>query len=485
MEAMMVHSDASNEQQLPKHPVKFTAEDLRAYLEPIIDKMIASEDSYQFRQPVDPVALNILDYPTIIKSPMDISTIHNKLLRGEYKNPLEFCDDAWLMFNNAWIYNKRTTRIYKTCIKLAELFVESMNPVVKALGYCCARQYVYLPHVLLCYGNQLSCKISCDENYFYYNNSEPSRFNLSSDKYAFCAKCFNSVKSDSIFVGDDPAQTLVEIPKHLFLQAKNDIQEPEATIECTVCTRRWHQVCALHFDQIWPEGFICNTCLRQYNIKRKENCYVAQKLPVTDLSSQLEKRVNDFLHNEDCHTGRVTIRVLTSNKKLCEVKSQLKKYYPNQLVNDYPYRTQAIFAFQEIEGVDVVFFGMYVQEYDEHCPAPNTRRVYISDFDTVNFFRPEIYQTNVYHEILIGYLDYAKQHGYIYAHIWAFPASQGIDYIFHRHPPEQHMLKTKHMYDWCKKMLDKAILERIVINYKVKYFLYVKLQCRVFELLIT
>ena len=42
---------------------------------------------------------------------------------------------------------------------------------------------------------------------------EPSRSNLSGDKYTFCSKCFDAVKGDSIFVGDDPAQTLVEITK--------------------------------------------------------------------------------------------------------------------------------------------------------------------------------------------------------------------------------------------------------------------------------
>ncbi|CAF2735265.1 unnamed protein product [Rotaria sp. Silwood2] len=76
--------------QLSKHPIQFTPETLRTHLEPIIHNMVAWEDSYPFRQPVDPVALNILDYPTINKHIMNISTMHNKLLRGEYKNPLQF-----------------------------------------------------------------------------------------------------------------------------------------------------------------------------------------------------------------------------------------------------------------------------------------------------------------------------------------------------------------------------------------------------------
>ncbi|CAF2157388.1 unnamed protein product [Rotaria magnacalcarata] len=234
--------DASS-RQLPKHPVQFTADELREHLEPVIQKMLLIEDSHRFRQSVDPVALTILDYPTIVKNPMDISTMQDRLKRGLHKTPLEFCDDAWLMFNNAWIYNQKTARVYKMCTKRSDIFADAIDPVVQKLGYCCGRQYIYLPLVMFCYGNQLCCQISCEGNYYYYHNPEPSRINLSLDKYTLCSKCFDSVKSDSIYIGDDPTQTLVEIPKYLFLSSKNDIQEPEALI---ACTRHWHRVCALH-----------------------------------------------------------------------------------------------------------------------------------------------------------------------------------------------------------------------------------------------
>ena len=132
----------------------------------------------------------------------------------------------------------------------------------------------------------------------------------------------------------------------------------------------------------------------------------------------------------------------------------------------FPYRAKALFAWEEIDGVDVCFFGMHVQEYGSDSSPPNQRRVYLAYLDSVHFFRPKQLRTAVYHEILLGYLDYAKQQGYSMAHIWACPPSEGDDYIFHCHPPEQKIPKPKRLQDWYKKMLDKGLNEKIVVDYK-------------------
>jgi len=39
------------------------------------------------------------------------------------------------------------------------------------------------------------------------------------------------------------------------------------------------------------------------------------------------------------------------------------------------------------------------------------RRVYIAYLDSVHYFQPRHFRTTVYHEILIGYMDYAKSLG--------------------------------------------------------------------------
>ena len=92
------------------------------------------------------------------------------------------------------------------------------------------------------------------------------------------------------------------------------------------------------------------------------------------------------------------------------------------------------------------------------------RRVYIAYLDSVHFFQPRLFRTAVYHEMLIGYLDYAKRLGYSLAHIWACPPSEGDDYIFHCHPSDQRIPKPKRLQEWYKKMLDKVFIDKLKIK---------------------
>ncbi|KAM6904880.1 CREB binding protein b isoform 2-T2 [Xenentodon cancila] len=436
----------------------FKPEELRQALMPTLEALYRQDpESLPFRQPVDPMLLGIPDYFDIVKNPIDLSTIKRKLDTGQYQEPWQYVDDVWLMFNNAWLYNRKTSRVYKYCTKLAEVFEAEIDPVMQGLGYCCGRKYEFSPQTLCCYGKQL-CTISRDGTYYSYQN-----------RYHFCEKCFNEIQGNSVTLGDDPAQPQTVISKDQFEKKKNDMLDPEPFVECKDCGRKMHQICVLHYDVIWPSGFICDNCLKKSGKARKENKFSARRLQTTKLGSYIEERVNKYLKRQNHpEAGEVFVRVVASSDKTVDVKPGMKSRFVDsgEMMESFPYRTKALFAFEEIDGVDVCFFGMHVQEYGSDCAVPNTRRVYISYLDSIHFFRPRLLRTAVYHEILIGYLEYVKKLGYVTGHIWACPPSEGDDYIFHCHPPDQKIPKPKRLQEWYRKMLDKAFAERIIHDYK-------------------
>ncbi|RVE69195.1 hypothetical protein OJAV_G00075480 [Oryzias javanicus] len=436
----------------------FKPEELRQALMPTLEALYRQDpESLPFRQPVDPQLLGIPDYFDIVKNPMDLSTIKRKLDTGQYQEPWQYIEDVWLMFNNAWLYNRKTSRVYKYCSKLAEVFETEIDPVMQGLGYCCGRKFEFSPQTLCCYGKQL-CTIQRDAAYFSYQN-----------RYHFCEKCFNEIQGESVSLGDDPSQPQTSINKDQFQRKKNDTLDPELLVECIDCGRKMHQICVLHNETIWPSGFVCDNCLKRANKSRKENKYAAKRLPQTKLGNFLETRVNDYLKRQNhLESGEVTIRVVHVSDKVVEVKPGMKSRFVDsgEMAESFPYRMKALFAFEDIDGADVCFFGMHVQEYGSDCPPPNQRRVYISYLDSVHFFKPRHLRTAVYHEILLGYLEYVKRQGFTTGHIWACPPSEGDDYIFHCHPPDQKIPKPKRLQEWYKKMLDKAVSERIVHDYK-------------------
>ncbi|KAI8050928.1 hypothetical protein BDF22DRAFT_694042 [Syncephalis plumigaleata] len=71
----------------------------------ILNKLMIHRTAGPFLVPVDPVALNIPTYFTVVKSPMDLSTIKRKLDNGEYKTVKAFDADVRLIISNCLLFN--------------------------------------------------------------------------------------------------------------------------------------------------------------------------------------------------------------------------------------------------------------------------------------------------------------------------------------------------------------------------------------------
>ena len=118
-----------------------------------------------------------------------------------------------------------------------------------------------------------------------------------------------------------------------------------------------------------------------------------------------------------------------------EVLDRMKKRYAfRNYPSEFNYRCKCLIVFQNLDGVDVILFGMYVYEHGENNPMPNKRVVYLSYLDSVHFMRPREMRTYIYHEILVSYLDYVRKKGFEKVHIWACPPGKGDDYILYAKP---------------------------------------------------
>lgn len=92
------------------------------------------KDAAPFLHPVDPVALNVPHYPSIIKSPMDLGTIERKLMSSSsqkpdmnpnnprYNNADEFIADVRLVFTNCLTFNGPDHAISKAAKHLESVF---------------------------------------------------------------------------------------------------------------------------------------------------------------------------------------------------------------------------------------------------------------------------------------------------------------------------------------------------------------------------
>ena len=83
---------------------------------------------WPFEEPVDPITLNIPDYPQVVKNPMDIGTIRKRLHEGYYNDQTDmFVKDIRRVFMNAAIYNDPYHQIHKYAVQCSNIFEKKLD----------------------------------------------------------------------------------------------------------------------------------------------------------------------------------------------------------------------------------------------------------------------------------------------------------------------------------------------------------------------
>ncbi|KAF2105523.1 hypothetical protein BDV96DRAFT_509253, partial [Lophiotrema nucula] len=85
-----------------------------------------------FRDPVDPVALKIPQYPEFVKEPMDLSTMETKLKNNSYTLVQEFMEDLDRIINNSVIFNGKEHLVTQAAYNMRAYFLKGMGKMPRA-----------------------------------------------------------------------------------------------------------------------------------------------------------------------------------------------------------------------------------------------------------------------------------------------------------------------------------------------------------------
>jgi E1A/CREB-binding protein len=468
--------------------VRITAAKVKELFMPILDEILRLPNCLSiFGSPVDPVLFNLPDYFTIIKSPMDLGSVRKKLEALQYRDSSFFVEDVHLTFDNAMLYNPKSSQIhqlaksfkkdfdnkYKNATAKYESTLEANRLDENACVICGETKLNFEPPVYYCNGRCGGQRIR--RNAFFYS--------AANNTYHWCSNCFQDLKDSQPIRLPDLTITKAELRES---KKKHQEEAQESWVQCDSCTRWVHTICGL-FNSRRNFGddvsYMCANCLVD---KRKTggdhiigavSCKTkASDLPRCNMSDFLEARLLERLETAYTETAaklgipRANVEKcppLVLRQVSCIDKMQLvregvhERYSHKNYPMEFPCRVKCVTLFQNIDGQDVILFGMYVYEYGHKCPQPNQRRVYVSYLDSVHYLRPKRYRTIIYHEILVSYLEYVKRRGFHTAHIWSCPPSKGDDYILYCHPVDQKTPKTDKLQKWYADMLDECIARGI------------------------
>jgi E1A/CREB-binding protein len=484
------------------------------------------QHGWVFNCPVDPVELGLPDYYDIIKKPMDLGSIQKRLENGAYHSIEDFEADVILTFDNAMTYNENGSVVYTMANELKVKFAVDYSKLLlqleeedqqrrqndRACTLCGCEKLLFEPPVYFCNGmNCQSQRIRRNSHFFIGGNNQ----------YFWCSGCYNELDDKiPIELAD------MSIMKADLIKKKNDEVHEESWVQCDSCERWVHQICGLFNTRQNKEHHSEYCCPKCLCARRKENGVLSEPkplcaadLPRTTLSEWLEKNITKKVERRkrelaeersqaevsfwrSCVVamfysfanvisvnqqgisleeatrqteagGPVYIRQVTAMDRKLEVRELMRARYAHKnYPEEFPFRCKCIVVFQELDGVDVLLFALYVYEHGEDNPPPNQRVVYISYLDSVHFMRPRRIRTFIYHEILIAYLDYARRRGFATAHIWACPPLKGDDYIFYAKPEDQKTPRDSRLRQWYIEMLVECQKRNIVGKVTNMYDLY-------------
>ncbi|RLN84800.1 hypothetical protein BBJ28_00021925, partial [Nothophytophthora sp. Chile5] len=488
-----------------------------------------------FNTAVDPEALELPTYRSIVQHPMDLGTVKWRMEAGQYLELEDFVSDVRLVFENAMLFNPESHYIHVDAQLLLARFNEAVRGeqnrqnkrqrVQHACLVCrgstcivCNQQCLPMaqPH-LQCSGG---CNADIRKGAVYFATRDGTR--------VWCAKCRSRITKDrharqeEATAGDGPLDAMIK---------KKSEVGVEPWVKCGECDRWLHQVCGLYNPVIGAYSaaqppcqepsnglsigvsatttYVCPLCRwrrkratpppespmrRILNADpdehaRNNSCL---NIPSCELSefiqSFLRRGLVDLGEHEAAQTLHVralsfpgermavpdgVVRAFDENSQLLAQMEPDTDTSAQRLPSHIGYLSRGLYLFQKHEGMEVCLFTLYAQEFGDDCEMEaNRRAVYIAYLDSVRYLKPASARTTAYHLILLAYFDYVRRHGFSRVHIWSCPPQKRISYVFWCRPPFQKTPSAEHLRLWYNRLLTKAKDRGIVKSWSTMYDCY-------------
>uniref|UniRef100_K3WVF0 histone acetyltransferase n=1 Tax=Globisporangium ultimum (strain ATCC 200006 / CBS 805.95 / DAOM BR144) TaxID=431595 RepID=K3WVF0_GLOUD len=470
--------DSMTERQLDEHirSLRFnfcghiTLTELKNRLMPLITKLMESEYGWTFNNPVDPVQWNIPDYFDIIKCPMDLGTIKKRLENEHYNSVEAFAGDVRLVFENCIAYNSSTNKFNQAAKQLLASFDKSLAALKNQLEKQLFKRLDLVPDAYADTPTTTVIHLTAATP----TDGAPSAGPTAIVPFDGVLKKSSLLKRKNSEVAEEPwVESSEYLASNLPLKmAGKDEAERMGNLgnsDSIGFSRGVDEpVSETHFGVTIREVLSID---KQVQIKPKMGKLLAAHYGKPKKS---ETKSGSGVNAGGTGQTKSLKRQRTSSTDSATKKRNGNAVGPTTTAQSLQltYRSRCICVFQELDGVDVLIFTLYVQEYGPDSLEPNAGRVYVSYLDSVNYFQPKKLRTLMHQQVMLGFLEDCKNRGFHTAHIWSCPPLKGDDYIFFCKPENQKIPKSARLRQWYQKLLQQAKKDGLVYNISNLYAEY-------------
>lgn len=116
-----------------REAVKRACEAYLAAMVGLVDELCRDDSAMAFLEPVNWKALGLMDYPSIVKTPMDLGTVRKRIKNGTYGSTAasaeQIAEDVRLVWTNCMLYNDDSSDLHHVAKRFLQRFENMYNAI--------------------------------------------------------------------------------------------------------------------------------------------------------------------------------------------------------------------------------------------------------------------------------------------------------------------------------------------------------------------